>query len=155
MSPQRSDTGARPQQRVFATTHWTVVLLAKSGRDPAARDAFAQLCESYWPPIYAFLRRSGYNPSDAEDLTQGFFLHLMEKDFLGHLTHRRGKFRSFLLTFMKNFLSDDRRYPVSQLGTNVARAAATNATADNVWGQFSGIPSRIRGGVTRAIGRMV
>ncbi len=98
----------------FRTTHWSVVLRARNDPSSKAREALAALCQLYWPPIYAYLRRTGHAPSDAEDLTQGFFVHLFEQDFLGHLQHQNGKFRSFLLVFLKNFLSDVRDKACSQ-----------------------------------------
>ena len=98
----------------FATTHWTVILQAKDGRSSEAGGGLAELCQTYWPPIYAYLRREGHSPADAEDLTQEFFVHLFEQDFLSHLHHQEGKFRSFLLTFLKNFLSDARDKSRSQ-----------------------------------------
>jgi RNA polymerase sigma-70 factor (ECF subfamily) len=92
----------------FATTHWSVVLAARDGESTTSRKALERLCCLYWPPIYAFLRREGHRPADAEDLTQAFFAHLFEKSFLAHLQHQEGRFRSFLLTFLKHFLSDQR-----------------------------------------------
>jgi len=92
---------------VFATTHWSVVLAAKDSDSAAAR-ALEQLCRDYWRPIYAYIRRDGRGPADAQDLTQEFLSRFIEKDWLGHLQDRRGKFRSFLLTFLKHFLSDAR-----------------------------------------------
>jgi RNA polymerase sigma factor (sigma-70 family) len=100
--------------RWFVTTHWTVVLAAKSGDGPNGIDALERLCEIYWPAIYSYLRRDGYSPADAQDLTQGFFSVLLEKDYLGHLQDQRGKFRSFLLTFLKHFLSDERDKAAAQ-----------------------------------------
>jgi RNA polymerase sigma-70 factor (ECF subfamily) len=67
-----------------------------------------KLCRTYWRPIYAYVRRQGHNSEGAEDLTQEFFTRLLTKDYLQHLRHRKGKFRSFLLTFVKRFLSDER-----------------------------------------------
>jgi RNA polymerase sigma-70 factor (ECF subfamily) len=67
-----------------------------------------QLCRAYWYPLYAFVRRQGYHPEDAQDLTQEFFTRLIEKDFLRHLRHQEGRFRSFLLKFVQHFLSDAR-----------------------------------------------
>lgn len=66
------------------------------------------LCRKYWPPIYAYLRRTGHAPHDAQDLTQGFFAQFVERGFLHRLRHREGRFRSFLLTFLKRFVSDER-----------------------------------------------
>src|SRR4051812_43183722 len=89
----------------FATTHWSVVLDAK-GSDPArAGAAMEKLCQTYWRPLYTFIRRNGYGPVDAQDLTQEFFARLLAKEYLRHLQDQRGKFRSFLLTFAKHFLS--------------------------------------------------
>jgi RNA polymerase sigma-70 factor (ECF subfamily) len=92
----------------FATTHWSVVLAARDHDSPRATQAMEQLCRTYWRPLYAFIRREGYLEEDAQDLTQEFFARLVEKDWLGHLRHRNGRFRSFLLTFLKHFLSDHR-----------------------------------------------
>ena len=71
---------------IFATTHWSVVLAAGQSADAQAAEALEQLCRTYWYPLYAFVRRQGYSPEDAQDLTQGFFAHLLRKDFL----ERRG-----------------------------------------------------------------
>jgi len=92
----------------FRTTHWSVVMAARDGEDPQARAALEELCRGYWSPTYAFLRRSGYSPHDAQDLTQGFFAHFLDHGFLQKLLHREGRFRSFLLTFLKRYLSDER-----------------------------------------------
>lgn len=92
----------------FATTHWTIIFQAKDGTISQSAVALNQLCHAYRAPIYAYLRRSGHSPADAEDLTQDFFAHLLHHNFLQHLQHRDGKFRSFLLKFLKHFLSDVR-----------------------------------------------
>jgi RNA polymerase sigma factor (sigma-70 family) len=99
---------AGPSPRVFATTHWGVVLTARDANAPGAAVALATLCRTYWQPICAYIRREGFREPDAQDLTQEFFARLLEKNYLGHLQHQRGKFRSFLLTFLKHFLSDER-----------------------------------------------
>jgi RNA polymerase sigma-70 factor (ECF subfamily) len=104
-APSKPSTANAPW---FTTTRWSVVLAARDGDTAASARALEELCRTYWPPIYAFLRREGHAPADAEDLTQAFFAHLLERDFLNHLHHREGKFRSFLLTFLKHFLSDQR-----------------------------------------------
>jgi len=93
---------------VFATTHWSVVLAAKAGSSPRADDAMEKLCRTYWPPLYAYIRRQGHDATEAQDLTQEFFARLLAKDYLHHLQHQEGKFRSFLLTFVQHFLSDER-----------------------------------------------
>jgi RNA polymerase sigma factor (sigma-70 family) len=92
----------------FVTTHWSVVLDAKGQDTTRANEALEKLCHTYWRPIYAFIRRNGSNPADAQDLTQEFFYRLLSKQYLRHLQDQRGKFRSFLLTFVKHFLSDER-----------------------------------------------
>lgn len=102
-------SGAPTSPGWFATTHWSVVLAAKRGDSPAAATALERLCRAYWPPLYAYIRREGHGPTEAQDLTQEFFARLLEKGFLDHLHHQRGKFRSFLLTFLKHFLSEQRR----------------------------------------------
>jgi RNA polymerase sigma-70 factor (ECF subfamily) len=92
----------------FTTTHWSVVLAAKDGEGSGATDALEKLCRTYWPPVYAFLCREGYESTEAKDLTQEFFLRLIERDYLKHLRHQRGKFRSFILTLLKHFLQEQR-----------------------------------------------
>src|SRR6185503_529866 len=89
---------------VFHTTHWSVVLAAQ--RDaPQADKALETLCRTYWYPIYAFVRRRGVSAEDARDLTQDFFLRLLQRDFLRNIAREKGRFRSFLLVSLKNFLS--------------------------------------------------
>jgi RNA polymerase sigma-70 factor (ECF subfamily) len=92
----------------FATTHWSVVLAAGQGASPDSRKALASLCETYWYPLYAFVRRQGYSADDAQDVTQDFFATLLEKQYLRVADSERGKFRSFLLTAFKHFLSKER-----------------------------------------------
>jgi RNA polymerase sigma-70 factor (ECF subfamily) len=67
------------------------------------------LCATYWPPLYAYIRRDGRDATEAQDLTQEFFARLLARDYLQHLHHQEGKFRSFLLAYLKNFLSEQRR----------------------------------------------
>ena len=92
----------------FLPTQWDLIAAAKSHDKPLKEVALQQICRSYWPPIYKFIRADGYREVDAQDLTQEFFRHLFQVDFLSHLKDQRGKFRSFLLTFLKHFLSDQR-----------------------------------------------
>ena len=93
---------------VFATTHWSVVLEAQ-GESPAAHDALEELCRTYWRPVYAFLRRQGVGPEEAEDITQGFFAQLLERRKFSSLRKEKGRLRSFLLGALKYFLADERR----------------------------------------------
>jgi RNA polymerase sigma-70 factor (ECF subfamily) len=85
-----------------------MVLAAREDGSPRAAEAMEKLCRTYWRPVYAYVRRQDHKPQEAEDLTQEFFARLLAKDYLQHLRHREGKFRSFLLTFVKHFLSDER-----------------------------------------------
>ncbi len=91
----------------FATTHWSVVLVAGNQSSPDYTRALSALCETYWYPLYAYLRRRGYDKQHAEDYTQDFFAALLEKQSLGKADPRLGKFRSFLLASLKNFLADE------------------------------------------------
>ncbi len=91
----------------FPTTLWTVVLHAGRDEPAQARAALAQLCQAYWYPLYSFVRHRGYSPHDAQDLTQAFFAHLLEKRGLGRVDPERGRFRTFLLAALKNFLAND------------------------------------------------
>jgi len=84
------------------------VLAAAGSEDSRGRQALARLCQVYWYPLYAFVRRHGHGPHDAQDLTQEFFVRLLEKDYLGDVDRSKGKFRSFLLAALKHFLSKER-----------------------------------------------
>ncbi|HUY31732.1 MAG TPA: sigma-70 family RNA polymerase sigma factor [Pirellulales bacterium] len=95
------------QSKNFPTTLWTVVLHAGRDEPAQARAALAQLCQAYWYPLYSFVRRRGYSPHDAEDLTQAFFAQILEKRRLEHVDPELGRFRTFLLASLKNFLAND------------------------------------------------
>ena len=90
----------------FHTTRWTIVMKAAQSQAPGGESALAQLCRLYWYPLYMFARRRGRSPHDAQDLTQGFFLHLLEQRALAGVDRLKGKFRSFLLASFQNHLSD-------------------------------------------------
>ena len=92
----------------FTTTHWSVVLEAQ-GESPAAHEALEKLCRTYWRPIYAFLRRQGVSPEEAEDITQGFFAQLLERRKFSAVRKEKGRLRSFLLGALKYFLADEQR----------------------------------------------
>jgi RNA polymerase sigma-70 factor (ECF subfamily) len=96
------------QNTMFATTHWSVVLLAGQQDSSHAAQALETLCRSYWYPLYAYVRRRGHSPEDAQDLTQGFIAHLLRQDFLRDVGPEKGRFRSFLIACLNNFLSDER-----------------------------------------------
>jgi RNA polymerase sigma factor (sigma-70 family) len=89
----------------FATTHWSVVAACAEDSE-IANQALAQLCHDYWPPLYTFARRRGYSPADAQDIVQGFFAHLLKSKAYAQTDRTKGKFRSFLLASLKNYMSD-------------------------------------------------
>ena len=90
----------------FTTTHWSVVLAAQ-GPSPAAQAALEKLCRTYWRPIYGFVRRRGVKPEEAKDLTQGFFALLLERRDLETVRKEKGRLRSYLLTSLKHFLTNE------------------------------------------------
>ncbi len=94
--------------RRFATTRWSQVIAAGADQSEDSREALARLCESYWYPLYAYVRRWGYDADQAQDLTQEFFARLLEKHYLRAADPSRGRFRSFLLASLKHFLSNER-----------------------------------------------
>jgi DNA-directed RNA polymerase specialized sigma24 family protein len=91
----------------FRTTQWSVVLLSAQSQAPGSKEALAELCKLYWYPLYARIRGYGFSAHDAQDLTQGFFLHLLERKTLTRVDQQKGKFRSFLLASLQNFLSNE------------------------------------------------
>lgn len=91
----------------FAVTHWSVVLAAGRSDSTHARSALEKLCRTYWQPIYAYVRRQGNSPHDAQDLTQEFFARLLQRPFLSRVGPEKGRFRSFLLASMNNFLANE------------------------------------------------
>ena len=96
-------------QGQFSTTHWSLVLTAYASDTTAAAVALNKLCRSYWRPVYAFIRRKGHQPEEARDLTQEFFCELLEKEFFLEANRERGRFRSFLLGALKNFMANEWR----------------------------------------------
>src|SRR5262245_23583523 len=90
----------------FTATHWSVVLAAQESSPDAAR-ALAELCRTYWYPLYAYVRRKGYDVADAQDLTQEFFTRFLEKQYFALADRRKGKFRSFLLASLEHFLAKE------------------------------------------------
>ncbi len=102
-----SSTASPSGKRRFATTRWSIVLAA--GRESSAESAAAleTLCETYWYPLYAYVRRQGHDSAEAQDLTQGFFARLLEKKDLRQVERERGKFRSFLLASLKHYIINE------------------------------------------------
>src|SRR5688500_16121758 len=98
-------TGAR--HGWFATTRWSMVVSAGRVGDPCAQQALEQLCESYWVPLYSYVRSRGYSADDAQDLTQEFFARFVQHNRVARADQQKGRFRSFLLTSLKHFLADE------------------------------------------------
>lgn len=94
----------------FTSTHWSVIAAAADSQadEASSRAALTQLCETYWPPLYAYVRARGYSRHDAQDLTQSFFTYVIQHKIYTRTDRAKGKFRSFLLASLKNFLSDAR-----------------------------------------------
>jgi RNA polymerase sigma-70 factor (ECF subfamily) len=112
---RQTDKACEEGRAGFATTRWSVVLAAtKDDASPAAKQALATLCETYWYPLYAYLRRRGCSADDARDTIQDFFLHLLEKHSLKVADSQRGKFRSFLLASLNHFLANQWRQARTQ-----------------------------------------
>jgi RNA polymerase sigma factor (sigma-70 family) len=95
------------RQPAFVTTRWSVVVTAGRTDTTQAQGALAKLCETYWYPLYAYVRRRGHSPEDAQDLTQEFFARLLERNWVATADRQKGRFRSFLLSAMNHFLSDE------------------------------------------------
>ena len=108
-TPDHNAQSSTPGSARFGTTHWSVVLAAGRRSSPDARDALAALCRVYWYPLYAYVRRRGHPPEDAQDLTQAFFARLLEKNVADKADPTRGKFRSFLLVSLNHFLANEWR----------------------------------------------
>jgi len=105
VKPDTSSSGGGADR--FRTTRWSVVLLSAQSQAPGSQAALAELCQLYWYPLYGFVRRRGHAPEEARDLTQGFFLHLLEHKTLRRVDRQKGKFRSFLLGSLQNYLSNE------------------------------------------------
>jgi RNA polymerase sigma factor (sigma-70 family) len=91
----------------FLTTHWSAVLRAGQTDSPQAKDALAELCRTYWYPLYAFARRQGHGPQDAEDLTQGFFARILAANTVADAQREKGRFRSFLLVAFRRYMVNE------------------------------------------------
>ena len=107
IATQPASTERVISQPAFVTTHWSVVVAAGRNDTARARDALARLCQTYWHPLYAYVRRVGHSPPDAQDLTQEFFARLLGKNYLADADESRGRFRSFLLAALKHFLANE------------------------------------------------
>jgi RNA polymerase sigma factor (sigma-70 family) len=127
-----TETRQSPAAAVFATTHWSVVLQAGQEDSPKTSEALAQLCRTYWYPLYAYVRRKGYTSHDAQDLTQEFFARLLARNYLGGADRRKGKFRSFLLGAFEHFLAREwRRTQAQKRGGGQAAFSLDEVDAEN------------------------
>ncbi|MEK7685479.1 MAG: sigma-70 family RNA polymerase sigma factor [Verrucomicrobiota bacterium] len=102
------ETAGLPCDAGFTTTHWSVVLAAGQPDSPQAQAALETLCRTYWYPLYAYVRRRGHGPEDAQDLTQEFFAQLLRKNYPARAERAKGRFRTFLLHALSQFLVDQR-----------------------------------------------
>ena len=107
LSPAMKTSAAAPfdpaSHASFPSTHWNVILRAGDDATPANGQALEELCRAYWSPLYAYLRRNGHSPHDAQDLTQGFLARVIAREDIGNVGPEKGRFRTFLLTGLRNF----------------------------------------------------
>jgi Sigma-70 region 2 len=111
----------------FHTTRWTLVMVSAQSQAAGGKAALSELCRIYWYPLYSFARRRGQSPHDAQDLTQGFFLHLLEHRALTQVDRMKGKFRSFLLASFQNYLSNEAQNMSSSLWIGKMRKIVTGS----------------------------
>jgi RNA polymerase sigma-70 factor (ECF subfamily) len=126
----------------FTTTHWTVILNAGRPETPESADALERLCRNYWQPLYAYVRRRGYSPHDAQDLTQSFFARLIAKNYLRQVDRTKGKFRSFLLAALEHFLANEwRNAHVQKRGGKAAMLSLDDTRAEELYAQIPATPA--------------
>jgi RNA polymerase sigma-70 factor (ECF subfamily) len=127
-TPSGTSAARRP---AFVTTHWSVVLAAGRNDTHSAHEALSRLCRTYWYPLYAYVRRRGNSPADAQDLTQEFFARLLEQGSIALADPGRGRFRSFILTAMNNFLASEwKKARARKRGGDVALLSIDLAVAE-------------------------
>jgi RNA polymerase sigma factor (sigma-70 family) len=133
MSPGLSDV-MLPLASPFATTHWSVVMCARQEGTPAGAHALERLCQTYWPPLYAYVRRSGHSPPDAQDLTQSFFERLLTEGRFGFAERGKGRFRTFLLSSLKHFMVNEwRRSTRIKRGSGLAHVPIDCSTEEDAY----------------------
>lgn len=132
MAPEHSKLNSQGSGgQWFATTHWSVVLTAGQSASPGAAEALEKLCGTYWYPLYAYVRQRGHEPHDAQDLTQEFFLRLLDKRYLAQVDQSKGKFRSFLMVAVNHFLANEwDRVKAVKRGGGVRFVALDGASAE-------------------------
>jgi RNA polymerase sigma-70 factor (ECF subfamily) len=129
-------------REAFPTTRITLIEAARAEADSQARDALAAVCSAYWYPIYAYIRRLGYRPEDAEDLTQGFFARVLERHYLRDFERGRGRFRSFLLGALKHFIANERDWARAQKRGGTVKTLPLDAVIRTAEKRYSLEPGR-------------
>ena len=125
-------TSAPASRAVFVTTHWSVVLSAREKVSTQSDAALERLCRTYWYPLYAWVRRQGHSPHDAQDLTQEFFARMLQKDYLQAAAREKGRFRTFLIVALKRFLANEwDRARAQKRGGGQALLSLDTATAES------------------------
>lgn len=131
-SSRADDSGSGNGLRVFPNTRWSVVLAAARPGSPESAAAIEAICRSYWYPLYAYARRSGRSAHDAQDLTQDFFCHLLEKGWLKDANPEKGKLRTFLIVALKHFMAKEwRRFSAQRRGGGRERLQLDTAFAES------------------------
>ena len=128
--PTKEEAAPTSSPQWFRTTHWSLVTFAGDAESPHATAALEKLCQTYWLPIYSYIRREGDGPHDAQDLAQGFFARLLRLNSLAYVGPQKGKFRTFLLAALNHFLSDERDHARAEKrggGKNLISLDATSA----------------------------
>ncbi len=142
LSMEPSDQQSDSQQRAagqFATTHWSLVLAAGERGGAESSRALEKLCRAYWPPLYAYVRRRVRDVHESQDLTQAFFERLLEKHYLADADAERGRFRAFLITTFKNFLSKEwDKAKAQKRGGGRERFSVDFASQDSSWSEPTG-----------------
>ncbi len=131
--PDSTSAGSTPPRRpVFVTTHWSVVLTARQSDTSRAQAALERLCQIYWYPLYAYVRRRGHSVEDAQDSTQEFFARLLAGNWVGDADRTKGRFRTFLLTALNRFLANEwDRAHARKRGGNVVSVPLDTAIAES------------------------
>jgi RNA polymerase sigma factor (sigma-70 family) len=126
-----SQTPSSEAPRLFPNTRWSVVVAARQQPSPESAEALENLCRAYWYPLYAYVRRCGHSPHDAQDLTQEFFRRLLEKRWLDSADREKGRLRTFLIVALKKFMSKEwRRASAQRRGGGDAHASFDTAFAE-------------------------
>jgi len=127
---------------IFVTTRWTVVLAAADRSEPQADRAMEEICQIYWFPLYAYVRRRGHSPEDAEDLTQEFFRHLLEHHWIGAADRAKGRLRAFLITALKRFMAKEwRRASAQKRGGGLRNFSIDSGLAEGRYASADKSPS--------------